>query len=394
MQVHLILSNISSRRCWLVMAACVISASVCVHGDDKTPPTDSPSKPEVKVSSKLPVILLTGFEPFGAERPPNPSWEGIKTLDGTEWRGHRLVCKQLPVIWGKPLEQIEGWVAELKPVAIFSFGQGGGGAFALESRAANRRGGGADNDGQRPPQPQIVSDGPDELKATIDCQRLKDWLTEKGHSVRISKNAGAYLCEETLYTLEYLKTKNQQPAHVMFCHVPPLDGKKVTPEFVQTFVLDLLSAWGDVYLNEALEPAKPRPASVREDARTADVKQFVERYFKTWSNREMEAYGEGFLAESIVQFIDAKSQVTTQGTVEFLAEQRRFQAQRHLREIPLTIEIRFEGRLARAVVYWRLDDGSLTSRYGYDHFTLVERDGKWRILNLAFYSAPGPEKSK
>ena len=32
-----------------------------------------------------PVILLTGFEPFGAGKPPNPSWEGIKSLDGQEW---------------------------------------------------------------------------------------------------------------------------------------------------------------------------------------------------------------------------------------------------------------------------------------------------------------------
>src|ERR1051325_1201190 len=50
-------------------------------------------------SASRPVILLTGFEPFGKDRPANPSWEGIKELDGQTWNGYRLVCKQLPVIW-------------------------------------------------------------------------------------------------------------------------------------------------------------------------------------------------------------------------------------------------------------------------------------------------------
>ena len=97
-----------------------------------------------------PCLLLTGYEPFGEGRPPNPSWEGIKELDGQLWKGYRLVCKQLPVVWGAPLEQLEPWVFQYQPVAIFSFGQGGPRSFAIESYARNERGGHKDNKGGKP----------------------------------------------------------------------------------------------------------------------------------------------------------------------------------------------------------------------------------------------------
>ena len=58
--------------------------------------------------------------------------------------------------------------------------------------------------------------------------------------------AGRYLCEETLYTLEYLKSKNKLET-VLFCHVPPLGTrvgeKSVTAEYIEQFVKDMLEAW-------------------------------------------------------------------------------------------------------------------------------------------------------
>ncbi|MGV2333342.1 MAG UNVERIFIED_CONTAM: hypothetical protein LVR18_04175 [Planctomycetaceae bacterium] len=54
---------------------------------------------EEQAERPRPVILLTGFEPFGEERPPNPSWEGIAKLNGTDWEGFRLAAVQLPVVW-------------------------------------------------------------------------------------------------------------------------------------------------------------------------------------------------------------------------------------------------------------------------------------------------------
>lgn len=140
------------------------------------------------------------------------------------------------------------------------------------------------------------------------------------------------------------------------------------------------------------EKSSKKPAkAAKDDSRSADVRKFIDRYFRTWSNGEMDAYGEGFLREAVVQHIADNGQVTTQATPDFLADQRRYQAMRPARETPLAADIRFEGQLARAIVQWKLEDGMGPAKYGYDHFTLVRRDGKWRILNLVFYSSDPPK---
>lgn len=438
-------SKFGQSRAWLSgLALTLFVTSAGLVGADEPSAAAKPANPK-----GAPVILLTGFEPFGPGRPPNPSWEAVKKLDGQSWRGYRLVAKQLPCVWGQPLEKLSAHLDALHPVAIFSFGQGMPGAFAIETLASNRRGNIPDNEGRRPPRASIVPDGPAQFRATIDAEKLQKRLAANKHDVRISERAGAYLCEETLYTLEYLKQQRPDLKQVMFCHVPPLDKDRVTPEFVRQFVEDVLEAWLATYVapggpgpvpngpakgpskdkssdardqrpaprenavaaattvvtlcgDEPVTPVlaetpaeKPTPAKpVKEDPRTADVKKFVERYFRTWSNREMDAYGEGFLREAVVQFIDDRGQVNTQGTVEFLADQRRFQSLRPAKEYPLAADVRFEGPLARAVVHWKLEDGANPPRYGYDHFTLVRRDGQWRILNLVFYGTDPPKNGK
>src|SRR5690606_33264017 len=103
------------------------------------------------------------------------------------------------------LPQLKQLIEETHPVAIFAFGMGGTDAFSLESRASNRRGNGHDNNNQQAPQPSIVADGPEEYQATANLAQLSAKLKKQGHTVRISKWAGAYLCEEALYSLEHLR---------------------------------------------------------------------------------------------------------------------------------------------------------------------------------------------
>jgi pyroglutamyl-peptidase len=208
-------------------------------------------EPQHDILPSRPVILLTGFDRFGDRKPPNPSWEGIARLDGQHWKGYQLVCKQMRVVWSAPREQLQQWISQYHPVAIFSFGEGGTGSIALESKASNKRGHGLDNENALPPNPLIVSDGPEEFLASIDVGELSRLLSQKGYQVRVSIRAGRYLCEEALYTLEYLKGKNKLET-VSFCHVPPLGthigDKLVTPDYVEQFVKDMLEAWHHVYV--------------------------------------------------------------------------------------------------------------------------------------------------
>lgn len=352
----------------------------------------------------LPVILLTGFEPFGKKKPPNPSWEAIKNLDGQEWKGYKLVARRMPVVWGTPLKELEGWVDEYKPVAVFSLGQGGEGGFSIESWAYNRRSAEAkDNLENKPPIADVVADGPKRFDASIDSLKLAKGLAEKGYNVNVSTNAGRYLCEETLYSLEYLKSASKIAGPVLFCHVPPLGSKltktkRVTEDYVEHFAKDLLETWRDSEQNaRSAEPsavaaaaaatATAAQAAPEASAREQDVKAFIEHYFKCWSDQDMDAYDDCFMTDACIQYVDDQGQLFTTPRQRFVASQREVHRRSSVRsvEVPETIEIRFEQKLARVVAYWRLNAGSRIQK-GYDHFTLIQERGKWRIVNLLFYA--------
>jgi len=343
----------------------------------------------------LPVILLTGFEPFGPGRPPNPSWEAVKRLDGRTWNGHKLVCRQMKVVWGQPLAQLRQWIAEFHPVAVFSFGQGGG--FALENRARNARGSIPDNNGDRPPTPYAVDGGPAEFRATLDGKAVLSALRRAGFDAHLSTDAGAYLCEEALYTLEFLKAEQEIPLAVSFCHVPPLGAASergpVTAAYVQRFVEDFLAAW------QAATPAVGAVASAalaqaRPSEDEAAIRALIDRYFRAWSNQDLVRYGQCFMPQAAIQLIDEAGRLNTMALAPFLKSQQEAhrRADNPLTEAPESVEVRFYDQLAHVLVYWKLVDGDRVE-YGYDHFTLMRSDGNWRIANLIFYSVKPKPKS-
>jgi pyroglutamyl-peptidase len=386
--------SILSRRFLQALLICLASwRTTPVDAQDAAPAEDG-----------RPVILLTGFEPFGPGRPPNSSWEGVRGLDGREWRGYRLVSKQLPCVWGEPLKHLEPLVTELKPAAIFSFGMGGADSFAIETRASNQRGSHPDNNDAQPSQPLIVADGPRERRSTADAQALKGALLGKGQVVRVSTNAGRYLCEECLYTIEHLKATHPEVRMVMFTHVPPLgtrlQGDRVDAAYVQKYILDLLESWHELTSPPAQPPvvvaAAPQPADPAlpaatppvADARARAVEQAIRRYFSTWSAQDMAGYGACFVKDATIHHIDDAGEVTKFDLAPFLTWQRNVtrRADPPMTETPETIDVRFEQGLARAVVHWKLSAGARVE-YGYDHFTLAQQNGEWKIVNLVFYGA-------
>lgn len=402
----------------LLAAAIALPCSCALAGDEAASP---PAKADQK-----PVILLTGFEPFGEQRPPNPSWEGIAKLHQTTWEGFRLEAVQLPVVWGAPLQTIERQLRQLKPVAVFSFGQGYPGVFAIETKAKNQRGEIPDNQGQTPPLPLIVGDGPTELASSFPFDSVARQLTRQGFPVRISEHAGQYLCEETLYSLEILRRRISPQTTVAFCHVPPLgsmlNDKPVAPETIQDFVLAFLTAWKTVQnlpaqVNPAQspesptdppdpaaeatgpagdEPAKPNttgsnpsPAPASNPERAA-VEKLVRNYFKSWSDQRMRDYSDCFADNAVIQEINS-GEIITQLKDPFVAAQTTYHRMAVFRavEVPVQTSISFEAELARVVVYWKLTAGPRV-QYGYDHFTLMKIGQDWKIVNLTFYGVKKP----
>src|SRR5436190_14603722 len=70
-----------------------------------------------------PVVLLTAFEPFGGA-PDNPSWEAIKEYEGTTIAGHVVRTVRLPVVYDDMAKPLDAAIAQHKPAAVISFGQG------------------------------------------------------------------------------------------------------------------------------------------------------------------------------------------------------------------------------------------------------------------------------
>jgi len=166
-------------------------------------------------------ILITGFTPFDG-RPVNASWVAARTLCRRgQYRCHTLRALEIPVCWGAPREALANSLQTQVPDLILSMGEGEAGIFRIETRARNTRRERADNAGRLPEgQPNSLS-GPQERLSSFASGAVCEALAAQGIPIRLSVDAGAYLCEELLYTLEEFREAQSGNLRVLFVHVPP-----------------------------------------------------------------------------------------------------------------------------------------------------------------------------
>lgn len=161
---------------------------------------------------------MTGFEPFDG-RTINSSWVAAKAVENS-YRYLELDVLELPVIWGAPLPILQARCERDSPDIIVSLGEGKPGWFEIETVARNFRKTREDNNADLPPSPRIRPDGPDCRYVQAPCEEFQRKLAER-FPVRLSNDAGNFLCEETLYTLEELKLGNNNLKMTLFVHLPP-----------------------------------------------------------------------------------------------------------------------------------------------------------------------------
>jgi len=166
-------------------------------------------------------ILITGFTPFDG-RLVNASWIAARALaEHGQYRGHNLRALEVPVCWGAPRSVLVSALQTQVPGLILSMGEGEAGTFRIETRARNTRREREDNAGLLPAGEPNSATGPEARRSTFACEALCTLLAAQGIPIRLSDDAGAYLCEELLYTLEELKETQPGIAQVLFVHVPP-----------------------------------------------------------------------------------------------------------------------------------------------------------------------------
>lgn len=163
-------------------------------------------------------LLITGFEPFGGEE-INPSWEAVTRLPD-EINGYSLTKLCLPVVFGKAAERVIGIAEEIDPDVIICVGQAGGrSSITPELVGINLRHASIpDNDGNQPRDERISESGDVAYFSSLPVRKMSDVISSAGIPSAVSYSAGAYVCNDVLYTLllHFEKSKTR----VCFIHIP------------------------------------------------------------------------------------------------------------------------------------------------------------------------------
>ena len=165
-------------------------------------------------------MLITGFDPFGGEA-INPSWEAVKALPDVV--GDFVLCKlEIPTIFGAAAEKVLAQAAIFQPDVILCVGQAGGrSAVTPERIGVNIRDAKIPDNACAQPKGDFVDpSGPAAYFSTVPVEKIAHNIAEQGIPASVSNSAGAFVCNDTLYTLlRHFAGTNVQ---VGFIHIPYL----------------------------------------------------------------------------------------------------------------------------------------------------------------------------
>ena len=165
-------------------------------------------------------LLITGFDPFGGQT-VNPSWLAVSQLP--ERVGNFEIYKrEIPTVFGVAAEAVLEEAKMVQPDVILCVGQSGGrDAVTPERIAVNIRDARiADNAGNQPKGEFVAKDGPAAYFATVPVEKMAEGIRQAGIPATVSNSAGAFVCNDVLYTL--LHHYHGTQTKVGFIHVPYL----------------------------------------------------------------------------------------------------------------------------------------------------------------------------
>lgn len=163
-------------------------------------------------------LLITGFDPFGGQI-VNPAWEAVKLLP-EQIGAYTLHKLQIPTVFGQGARMVLDEAEKVRPDLILCIGQAGGRSVVTPERiAVNIRDAKIpDNSGNQPVGEFVLQEGPAAYFATVDVVAMVHAARERGLSAAVSNSAGAFVCNDVLYTL--LHRYEGTPTRVGFIHVP------------------------------------------------------------------------------------------------------------------------------------------------------------------------------
>jgi pyroglutamyl-peptidase len=168
-------------------------------------------------------LLLTGFEPFGGSS-VNPSIQVVRVLANGPMEGVHLQTAMLPVDKVSGPATLVMAVESYKPDVVICLGQATGRAvISIERVAVNLLDYAIpDNSGAQVKDEPIVPDGPAAYFTSIAVREIRDAVQAAGVPAELSLSAGAFLCNQVLYTLLHHISVNKLPIKAGFIHMPAL----------------------------------------------------------------------------------------------------------------------------------------------------------------------------
>ena len=163
-------------------------------------------------------LLITGFDPFGGQT-VNPSWLEVERLPD-RIGDFAIYKKMIPTVFGTAAEAVLEEAEKVQPDVILCVGQAGGrDAVTPERIAVNIRDARiADNAGNQPKGEFVAKDGPAAYFATVPVEKMAEGIRQAGIPATVSNSAGAFVCNDVLYTLLYHYAGTAVKAG--FVHVP------------------------------------------------------------------------------------------------------------------------------------------------------------------------------
>ncbi|MBR2384098.1 MAG: pyroglutamyl-peptidase I [Clostridia bacterium] len=163
-------------------------------------------------------LLITGFEPFGGQN-INPSWQSVLALEN-QIGDCQLTKLEIPTAFKRGADCVLKKAKEINPDVIICVGQAGGrNAVTLEVVAINLMDANIpDNLGYKPINTPILEDGENAYFSNLPIREMVEAINREGVPSKLSYSAGAFVCNEVLYTL--LHEYNGTCVKVGFIHVP------------------------------------------------------------------------------------------------------------------------------------------------------------------------------
>ncbi|WP_082355618.1 pyroglutamyl-peptidase I [Pseudoalteromonas porphyrae] len=181
-----------------------------------------------KLTSSMPCVIITGFEPFGGES-INPSWQAVNKLGDDLIAKHRVIALELPCEFDRSLDVLYKAIEQHHPVLVLCVGQAGGRSeISIERIAINIDDARiADNANTQPIDKPVIEDAPAAYFTNFPIKRMLVDLQKSHIPAAISNSAGTYVCNHVMYGLLHYIAEYEPQLKGGFIHIPYLPSQAV-----------------------------------------------------------------------------------------------------------------------------------------------------------------------